>query len=161
MPRQAVALKKYRCGTSPVSKTSDNEHTAASLGHSEELSVKNPVGEPIPELAQHPEEGAKVPSSVAGQYAGDVLPNQPCGAVACSNGTEGKHEVATRVIQSLSETGDAEGLAGSSSAQKIDSCIGPLAEAGHVAEVRHIGVVVREHGAGEGLDLAEGLRLPA
>lgn len=38
---QAVALKKYRCGTSPVSKTSDNEHTAASLGHSEVLSVKH------------------------------------------------------------------------------------------------------------------------
>ena len=75
MPRQAVALKKYRCGTSPVSKTSDNEHTAASLGHSEELSVQNSVGEPIPELAQEPEEGAKVPSSVAGQDAGDVFPD--------------------------------------------------------------------------------------
>src|SRR5690606_37491247 len=37
MPRQAVALKKYRCGSSPVSKMSDNEHTAASLGHSEVL----------------------------------------------------------------------------------------------------------------------------
>src|SRR5690606_21163623 len=64
MPRQAVALKKNRCGTSPVSKVSDNEHTAASLGHSEVLSVKNPVGEPIPEFCQHPEEGSKIPSSV-------------------------------------------------------------------------------------------------
>jgi hypothetical protein len=64
MPLQAVALKKYRCGTAPVSKTSDNEHTAASLGHSEVLSVENPVGEPIPELAQHPEEGTKVCASV-------------------------------------------------------------------------------------------------
>src|SRR5690606_26789074 len=26
IPRQAVALKKYRCGSSPVSKMSDNEH---------------------------------------------------------------------------------------------------------------------------------------
>jgi hypothetical protein len=64
IPRQAVALKKNRRGTSPVSSVSDNEHTAAALGHSEILSVKNSVGEPIPELAQHPEEGAKVPSSV-------------------------------------------------------------------------------------------------
>lgn len=106
MPRQAVALKKNRCGSSPVSKTSDNEHTAAALGHSEVLSVQNSVGEPIPEDAQEPEEGTKVPSSVAGQDAGDVLPNQPAGPILCSNGTKGKHEVATWVIQSLSESGD-------------------------------------------------------
>jgi hypothetical protein len=53
MPLQAVALKKNRCGSSPVSKVSDNEHTAASLCHSEVLSVKNSVGEPIPEFS-HP-----------------------------------------------------------------------------------------------------------
>lgn len=64
MPEQAFALKKYRCGTSPVSKISNNEHAAASLGHSEELSVKNPVGEPIPEFCQPSEKGAKIPSSV-------------------------------------------------------------------------------------------------
>jgi hypothetical protein len=63
MPRQAVALKKYRCGTLPDSKMSDNEHTAASLGQSEVLSVQDSVGPPIPELCQPSEEGAKVPSS--------------------------------------------------------------------------------------------------
>lgn len=70
IPAQALALKKHRCGTSPVSKTSDNEHTLPSLGdgasvavHSDKLSVKNSVGEPIPEEAQEPEEGTKVPSS--------------------------------------------------------------------------------------------------
>jgi hypothetical protein len=60
-----VALKKNRCGTSPVSKISDNEHTTAALGHSKVLSVKHSVGEPIPEFAQAPEYGTKVPSSVA------------------------------------------------------------------------------------------------
>jgi hypothetical protein len=60
-----VALKKNRCGTSPVSKVSDNEHTAAALGHSKELSVKHSVGPPIPEFAQAPEYGTKVPSFVA------------------------------------------------------------------------------------------------
>jgi hypothetical protein len=64
IPEQAFALKKYRGGTSPVSKISDNEHTAASLGHSPPLSVTYSVGEPIPEFCQRPEEGAKVPSSV-------------------------------------------------------------------------------------------------
>jgi hypothetical protein len=62
IPRQAFALKKYRCGTSPVSKTSDNEHTPAPLGNSEELSVQHSVGEPIPELPQRPKEGTKIPS---------------------------------------------------------------------------------------------------
>jgi hypothetical protein len=65
MPRHAVALKKNRCGTSPVSKISDNEHTTAALGHSKELSVKHSVGPPIPEFAQAPEYGTKVPSFVA------------------------------------------------------------------------------------------------
>ena len=72
IPAQAFALKEYRCGTSPVSKTSDNEHTLPSLWdgasvavHSDKLSVKNSVGEPIPEVAQEPDEGSKVPSSVA------------------------------------------------------------------------------------------------
>ncbi len=64
IPRQAVALKKYRCGSAPVSKTSDNEHATAPLWNSKVLSVKNSVGEPIPEFCQHPEEGSKIFSSV-------------------------------------------------------------------------------------------------
>ena len=52
IPRQALALKKYRRGTSPVSKMSDNEHATAPLWNSEVLSVKNSVGEPIPEFPQ-------------------------------------------------------------------------------------------------------------
>jgi hypothetical protein len=106
MPLQAVLLKKNRCGTVPVSKISDNEHTLASLGHSEILSVKHSVGEPIPELPQPSEEGTKIPSSVRRQDAGDVFPNQPTGAKFVSDGKIGKHEVATRVIQSLSESCD-------------------------------------------------------
>src|SRR5579872_6423491 len=62
IPRQAVALKKNRCGISPVSKMSDNEDTTASLGYSKVSSVQNPVGPPVPELSQRPEEGTKVPS---------------------------------------------------------------------------------------------------
>jgi hypothetical protein len=65
MPAHARALKKNRCGTAPVSKISDNEHTTASLGHSEILSVQDSVSEPIPEFDQAPEYGTKVPSSAA------------------------------------------------------------------------------------------------
>jgi hypothetical protein len=76
------------------------------LGHSEVLSVKNPVCEPIPEFAHPSKEAGKVESSVRGKDARDVLPNQPLGPIFVSNGKIGKHEVATRVIQSLSESGD-------------------------------------------------------
>jgi hypothetical protein len=61
IPAQAFGLKKNRGGTSPVSKICDNEDAAPPLGNSEVLSVKNPVGEPIPELAQPSEEGTKSP----------------------------------------------------------------------------------------------------
>lgn len=44
---------------------SDNEDATALLGDSKVLSVQNAVCEPIPEDAQEPEEGTKVPSSVA------------------------------------------------------------------------------------------------
>lgn len=52
IPRHAVGLKKYLCGTSRVSKTSDKKHTSASLGHSEVLSVKHSPANAIPEFCQ-------------------------------------------------------------------------------------------------------------
>jgi len=64
IPAQALALKKYRRGTAPVSKMSDNEDATASLGHSEELSVQHSPGATIPEFRQRPEDGAKIPSAV-------------------------------------------------------------------------------------------------
>jgi hypothetical protein len=63
-PSHAFWLKKYFSGTFPANKTSDNEHSLATLGDSEELSVQHSVGEPIPEVAQRPEDGTHVPSSV-------------------------------------------------------------------------------------------------
>jgi hypothetical protein len=47
IPRQAVALKKNRCGTAPVSKISDNEDATAALGHAEVLSVKDSPGDSV------------------------------------------------------------------------------------------------------------------
>lgn len=66
IPAQARALKKYRRGTSPVTKISDNEHTPASLRdspskpvHSHELSVKHSPGRMIPEFGHAPDESGK------------------------------------------------------------------------------------------------------
>jgi hypothetical protein len=72
-----------------------------------------------------------------------------------------EHEVSSRVFEALAETRDAEGLAGGSSDKKLNWFIRPLLEFGHIAEVRHVGVVVREHRRRERFDLAERHRLPA
>ena len=151
IPAQAFAVNENRCGTPPVSKISDNEHTAASLRDSvglaacsDILSVKHSVCEPIPELPQAPEEGSKIPSSAAGQDARDILPEEPAGAIAVSDGKIGEHEVAARVSQPLAEACDGEGLTGCASDKNIDICIGPLLELRHVAPIRDVGVMVGE-----------------
>jgi hypothetical protein len=63
IPAHAFWLKKYRGGTSS-SKMSDNEHSTASLGDSEEASVQHSEGPPIPDVLQRPEDGTQIPSSV-------------------------------------------------------------------------------------------------
>jgi len=167
MPEQAFALKKYRGGTSPVSRMSDNEHTPSSLRdgplhsvHSDVLSVKHSVGEPIPEFAQAPEEGSKIPPAVRRQDAGDVLPNQPLGPIAVSNGKIGEREVPAWVSKSLAKSRDGEGLARSSADENIDICIRPFLEFRYVAEVRDIGIVMRQDFARELLDFREEHRRP-
>jgi hypothetical protein len=138
-----VALKKNRCGTSPVSKVSNNEHTTAALGHSEVLSVKHSVGPPIPEFDHAPKYGTKVPSSVAGQDPGDVLPNHPSGPLSVSKPKKLKDQVATVVIQSASQAGDAERLAGGSSDKKVNCCILICSYGGEIAVQWHAWIVMR------------------
>jgi len=98
----------------------DNEHTAATLGDSKPLSVKNSVGEPIPEFAQRPEEGSKIPSFAATEDARHVFPNDPLGLHDSSKLDESEGQVATRVSQSASESCDAERLAWGASDQKLN-----------------------------------------
>jgi len=141
---------------------SDNEHAAPSLGNSEVLSVKNPVGEPIPEFCQPPEEGPKSPSSVDGQDTGDVLPKNPLGAILPSDCKIREHEVSSWVSKSLSKPRDAEALAGGSSDENIESWdIFPLLELRDVAQVGHVGIVMRENRAGELLDLGHADAFPS
>jgi hypothetical protein len=64
IPAHAVGLKKNLGGSTPVSKTRDNEDSTATLRDSEVLSVQHSVSEPIPEFDQRPEEGTKIFSSV-------------------------------------------------------------------------------------------------
>jgi hypothetical protein len=155
MPAQAFALKKYRCGTSPVSKISDNEDTTASLGNSEVLSVQHSVGPPVPEFFQPSEDGRKVPPFVRRQDTRDVFPHDPTGPCCANKLAKSEGQVSTRVLHSLSESGDRERLARCSSDQNIDwsvSLKGSLRYPGNVAKVGRLGVVVLEDSAGERFD---------
>ena len=120
MPRQAVALKKYRGGTLPASKISDKEDATASLWYAGELSVQDPVGPPVPAVPQEPEEGSKRPSGVLRQYARDVLPTDPAGPQSLKKAAKLEREVATVAAQSRSETGDREILARCAADHKVN-----------------------------------------
>ena len=154
IPAQAFALKKYRRGTAPVSKMSDNEDATASLGHSEELSVQDSPGATIPEFRQRPEDGAKVPSAVRGQDTGDVFPDDPPRPQSASKPAKLDGQVATRVIQAASSSGDREGLAGSSSGQNVDWTADVL-DRREVAKVLNVGVAMRQQRRTERIDLSE------
>jgi hypothetical protein len=67
IPLAAFGLKKYfdRCG--PVSKTSGNEDTRASLGNSEVLSVQHSPRHAIPEFIQVADDGEEVEAVVDGE----------------------------------------------------------------------------------------------
>jgi hypothetical protein len=120
IPAQAFALKKYRCGTPPVSKMSNNEDATASLGHSEELSVQHSPGATIPEFRQRPDDGAEVPPAVRGQNTGDVFPDDPARPQSASKPAKLDGQVATRILQAATSSGEGEGLAWSSSGQNVD-----------------------------------------
>jgi hypothetical protein len=127
----------------------DNEHTATALGDSKPLSVQNSVGEPIPEFCQRPEEGSKVPSASRRQDSRDVLPDNPTGTKDTNKLYESEGQVATRVSQSTSKAGDAEGLAWGSSDKKLNvPCIFKhlLRYCRHVAEVVELPMVVNHCG---------------
>ena len=76
---QAVGLKQYFA--SPLrpglSKTSDNEQTPASLGHSEELRVQNSPCETVPEVIHFCEELPESRPALARERPRDVLPDKP------------------------------------------------------------------------------------
>lgn len=119
---------------------SDNEHTRAPLRQTEVLSVKHSprqsvgVGVTVDDAGVLPpvfggldrltteeaQKSCKAPSLVVRQDTGDVLPNDPTGAIACSNRAKDEHERTSRVVESLAEAGDREGLAGGSADKNVN-----------------------------------------
>ena len=72
-----------------------------------------------------------------------------------------KGEVATVVVQTASETGDRETLAGCPADEEVDASILVLSYRGEVAVQRHVRVVILQDGAGECFDFGKECRLPA
>lgn len=133
---------------------SDNEDSTAPLGHSEELSVQHSPGATIPDVRQRPEDGAKVPSAVRRQDAGDVFPDNPARPQSASKAAKLDGQIATRVLQSSSPSGDAETLAGRSARENIDRA-GASIDSGEVATVLDIGEVVRQQRRAKRIDLGQ------
>jgi hypothetical protein len=79
IPAAAFADSQYLRGTARVSKTADNEDTAATLGDSEPARVQNPPGHAVPEVDQPPEYATEVGawSGSAGKQSGNILNDHP------------------------------------------------------------------------------------
>ena len=92
IPTAAFGLKENLGGSSPVSKTSDNEDATAPLGYSEVLSVKHSVGPPIPEVGQLPKDCRHVRSFVRTEKAGDILEDNPARAECSGKADELEEE---------------------------------------------------------------------
>jgi hypothetical protein len=154
MPAQAFALKKYRRGTMPVSKMSNNEDAAAALGHSEELSVQDSPGATIPEFCQRPEDGSKIPPAVRRQDAGDVLPDNPARPQSASKAAKLDGQVATRIIQAASLSRDGERLARRPAGKDVD-CTAVGTDFSEVAKVRNVRIVVCQQRRAKRVDFSE------
>jgi hypothetical protein len=72
-----------------------------------------------------------------------------------------KGEVATVVAQSASKSCNAEGLAWGSSDKKVNWSILISPYCGKITVARHVGIVMRQHGARKCLNLREECGLPA
>lgn len=153
MPAAAFGLKKNLGGTSRVSKTADNEHTAASLGHAEVLSVEHPPGVPIPEFSQRPKDGSEVSPAVTRQKARDVLEENPTGSALSSEASELEEQSAPSSSQASTLSSHAEVLAGEPSSEKVNCSNVLTLHRRDVAQQPRLGEPLAQHLAGERLDL--------
>lgn len=119
MPKQALG-ESENFGSGDSSRMSDNEHTAASLRHSEVLSVKYRPGHAIPEFGERPDDRLEVCAASTREEPGHILSNNPGGAEASNEPVILPPERATVASQSLAVSCNAVVLAGESSTENID-----------------------------------------
>jgi hypothetical protein len=78
IPAAAFGLKEY-FGWARGTKISDNEHSAATLGDSEELAIENAPRHTVPEFVQRIEDDSEVQSLRGTKQAWNVLEEEPTG----------------------------------------------------------------------------------
>ena len=161
MPAHARAVKKYFGSTfSGVSKISDNKDATASLGHSEKLRVKNSIRDPIPEDDHCPEDGTKIPSAVARQYSGDVLPKDPSRLESVEKSNKFKGEVTSLIFKPSTKARKRKRLARRAADEQIDVLIRSGFDRREITVQGRMREAMREHGAGKWVDLREKRRVP-
>lgn len=186
IPAQAVALKKNRGAIFPVSNVEDSEHAAPPLRHSEPLRVKHaPLDKPgvtqrhafrapavcgdIEAASCHrASHDSKISASVAAEGSRHVLPDEPPCSAKMSSCIEDPYlfveEAGAFAGEAVALPGHREVLAGRAAhnhvdvTERSDTLVGDV---GDTAKVRHVGVVVRQHSAGERLNFSEPDRLPS
>jgi hypothetical protein len=89
-------------GSGLSSRMSDNEHTAASLGHSEPLSVKHPPDHAIPEVNERGYDGCEISTTSRREEPGNILTDNPAGIRLSNEPVELPPERAT--VRSQSST---------------------------------------------------------
>jgi hypothetical protein len=90
--------------------------------------------------------------------AGDVLPEDDAGGLSCGQSNrvncigdlaESKRQVSPRIVKGPTQAGNAEGLAGRAPTEQIGrfdlARADSVWQGGHVAQVGHLGIAVREH----------------
>jgi hypothetical protein len=119
IPLAARAESAYRSLT-VISKTSDNEHSTAALGNSEESSVDHPPTDAIPDFGQRCEKDSKVSALGRGEEPHDVFKDNPSWPKLICDPCELKEETGALTLEACSLAGNAEILAGESSAENVD-----------------------------------------
>jgi hypothetical protein len=112
MPAAAFGLKKYLDRSARVSKTSGNEDTAASLGHSEPLRVQNSPRHAVPQVIQVAQDSGEVPAGVDRKEPRDVLAEEPTGACLSQEPHDVPPQSRTWVSQAATMARDRVSLAG-------------------------------------------------
>jgi hypothetical protein len=115
----ARAESAYR-GFGLATSTSDNEHSTAPLGNSEETSVENPPRKAIPEVGQRCENDPKVSAVGRTEEPRDVLNEEPAWSKLICDPGELEEQAGSFAGESASLPGDTEVLAREPAAEEVN-----------------------------------------
>lgn len=105
--------------------TSDNEHSTAALGNSEETSVENPPRQAIPEVGQRCENDSHVSAVGRGEEPRDVLNEQPAWSKLICDPSELEEEAGSFAGEPCASSGDGDVLTREPAREEINRFGGP------------------------------------